>query len=136
MVFNTRIEKRELGTWVVCPEGRLDSNTAAVFEEKTAPFLTPGTKVLILDLKNLTYLSSAGVRVIFKIRRALVSNHAAFIMTHLQPQIRKVFEIINALPDVAIFESMEEADRYLDAIQKKEIENQSNPPITQGGDDA
>jgi len=39
-----------------------------------------------------------------------------------QPQIRKVFDIVTALRREAIFSSMQEADRYVDMLQKKEIE--------------
>jgi hypothetical protein len=38
---------------------------------------------------------------------------------NLQPQIKKVFDIINALPSMQIFASIEELDEYLDAMQKK-----------------
>ena len=38
---------------------------------------------------------------------------------NLQPQIKKVFEIINAIPSMKIFTSMEELDEYLDIMQKK-----------------
>jgi anti-sigma B factor antagonist len=40
-------------------------------------------------------------------------------MTNLQPQIRKVFEIIMALPSLNVFESVADLDRYLTGIQKK-----------------
>ncbi len=108
----------------------MDANTVVSFEEKLNPLLVPATKTLILNLDKLTYLSSAGVRAIFKIRKFLSSRQGTFIMTNLQPQVQKVFEIINALPETPIFESIEEVDRYLDAIQKKEVEKQdrfSNP---------
>jgi anti-anti-sigma regulatory factor len=42
-----------------------------------------------------------------------------FAMTNLQPQIRKVFEIIMALPSLNVFESVADLDRYLTGIQKK-----------------
>jgi hypothetical protein len=37
---------------------------------------------------------------------------------HLQPQIRKVFDILNALPTLQVFTSIQELDAYLDAMQK------------------
>ena len=43
-------------------------------------------------------------------------------MAKLQPQIKKVFAIINALPDQQIFNSVEELDEYLAKMQKQEIE--------------
>ena len=42
-----------------------------------------------------------------------------FAIIHLQPQIRKVFEIIMALPSPNVFESVADLDRYLTGIQKK-----------------
>lgn len=128
MGFTVQIENREAGSYVVCPEGRLDAATTPAFEEKINPLLAPQTKTLILNLEKLIYLSSAGIRVIFKIRKTLAANRGTFIITNLQPQIRKVFEIINALPDTPIFQSIEEVDRYLDAIQKKAIEEQRRSP--------
>jgi hypothetical protein len=38
---------------------------------------------------------------------------------NLQPQIKKVFDIVNALPSMKIFASVDELDDYLDAIQKR-----------------
>jgi anti-sigma B factor antagonist len=37
---------------------------------------------------------------------------------HLQPQIKKVFDILNALPTLQVFASIQEMDEYLDAMQK------------------
>jgi hypothetical protein len=37
---------------------------------------------------------------------------------HLQPQIRKVFDILSALPTLQVFTSIKELDAYLDAMQK------------------
>jgi hypothetical protein len=41
----------------------------------------------------------------------------------MQPQIQEVFEIIKALPGVAIFKDMAEMDRYLAARQRSHQEN-------------
>jgi hypothetical protein len=37
---------------------------------------------------------------------------------HLQRQIKKVFEILNALPTLQVFKSIKELDEYLDTMQK------------------
>jgi hypothetical protein len=49
-----------------------------------------------------------------------------FLMVNLQPQIKKVFDIAQALPGEAVFSSVEEADEYFDAMQKKALE-EGNP---------
>ena len=47
-------------------------------------------------------------------------------LTNLQPQIRKVFDIIHALPSLNVFESVDELDRYLASIQCK-VRDQGEP---------
>jgi ABC-type proline/glycine betaine transport system permease subunit len=62
---------------------------------------------------------------------ALTASSPAAIVTRvnrqttLQPQIRKVFEIIQALPSLNIFESVAELDRYLAAMQRKVREGEA-----------
>ena len=128
MALTVGIENRMAGSYVISPNGRLDAVTTPSFEGKIDPLLVPATKAIILNLEKLAYLSSAGVRVIFKIRKALTSRRGTFIMTNVSPSIQKVFDIINALPDTPVFKSVEDADRYLDLMQKKEAKGPQNSP--------
>ena len=74
--------------------------------------------LLVLDLANLDYISSAGIRVVLKTRQALKKTHAKLRLMNLQPQIQKVFDIVNVLPPRQIFASLEEFDTYLDSMQR------------------
>ena len=60
-----------------------------------------------------------GVRVIAKAKKSLKKNGGNVVLLKLQPQIKKVFEIIQVLPSEQIFESVKEMDSYLDYMQKK-----------------
>ena len=124
MSFNVNIIQRLEGIYTVMPEGRLDSESYHVLEEKITPLFVSSTKVLVLDLRRLDYISSAGIRVFIHAKKALKKINAEFIMANLKPQIKKVFEIINALPDIPIFKNIEEVDDYLDIIQNKEAQKQ------------
>ena len=124
MSLNVIVTSRKTGVYIVKPEGRLDTETYLILDEKIASLLEPATRVLILDMSGLDYISSAGVRVVFKTKKSLNESGGEFMMTNLKPQIRKVFEIINALPTISIFKNVDEADAYLDAMQRKEIEKQ------------
>ena len=124
MSFNVVVTSKKTGVYIVKPEGRLDTETYQVLDDKITSLLETETRVLILDMSDLDYISSAGVRVVFKAKKALSASDGEFLMTNLKPQIRKVFEIINALPTISIFKNIEEADAYLDAMQRKEIEKQ------------
>jgi sigma-B regulation protein RsbU (phosphoserine phosphatase) len=44
------------------------------------------------------------------------------MLVNPQPQVRKVFEIVKALPFETIFRNIEEADAYLSKIQRDETE--------------
>ena len=77
-------------------------------------------------MQGLSYISSMGVSTILNARKSAEQKGAAFVMTNLKPQIKAVFDIIKALPDVCVFENMEEADRYLTQMQKKAIESEDN----------
>ena len=124
MPLNVVVTSRKTGVYIVKPEGRLDTETYLILDEKIASLLEVATRVLILDMSELDYISSAGVRVVFKAKKSLNESGGEFMMTNLKPQIRKVFEIINALPTISIFKNIDEADAYLDAMQRKEIEKQ------------
>ncbi len=125
MALNVNILKQREGYFVVILRGKLDSQTASECEAKLAPLLTGMAKVVLLDLSFLEYISSMGVRLVLKTRKALESRQARLIMSNLQPQIAKVFEIARALPPQAIFASVAEADAYFDMIQRKELEKQA-----------
>ena len=120
MPLTVTSKEREAGVITVCPAGSLDSNTYMILEERLAQIRQARPRTIVFDLKDLTYISSAGVRVFVVVKKALKATGGTVALTNLQPQIRKVFEIIQALPSMNIFESVEELDRYLAAIQRKE----------------
>jgi anti-anti-sigma regulatory factor len=49
-----------------------------------------------------------------------MDNHGGkFLLVNMQPQIKKVFEIIKALDGMSVFKDQEEMDDYLTAMQNK-----------------
>jgi anti-sigma B factor antagonist len=102
--------------------GSLDSTTAPQLEERIDAARAKGPSALVLDLKDLSYISSAGVRVIVATHKAMKGAGHSMALTNMQPQIRRVFEIIMALPSLNVFENTEELDRYLAGLQKKVVD--------------
>ena len=107
------------GFVTIRPAGSLDSNTYIDLQEHIAAITKSKPGALVLDLKDLTYISSAGVRVVIAAQKTMKAARGGFAIVNLQPQIRKVFEIIMALPSPNVFESVADLDRYLAGIQKK-----------------
>ncbi|MCX5795363.1 MAG: STAS domain-containing protein [Elusimicrobia bacterium] len=97
--------------------GRLDTATAPQLEQKLATLRGAPVRGLVLDLARLEYISSMGLRVIFKARQDLASG--VFMVSNMQPPVQRVFEIAQIVPEEQYFASLEEADRYYDEIQRK-----------------
>ena len=102
--------------------GSLDTDTASQLQEKIDQEIDSTVHMVIMDLKRLQFLSSAGLRVIFKTKKRMDEHHGKFMLLNLQPQVRKVFDIIKALDGMNVFKSQEEMDEYLTAMQNKVID--------------
>jgi anti-anti-sigma factor len=123
MPLNVNSREKEPGVFVVSSEGSLDTNTYSILEKKVDSILEGSPKVIIFDMEYLNYISSMGVRVVLKARKALEKYGGNLVLLNLKPHVRKVFDIINALPSEQVFASVEEMDQYLDRMQRKIIED-------------
>jgi anti-anti-sigma factor len=99
--------------------GSLDSNTAPDLQQRIDTVLDGSVTTTIIDFKDLDFLSSAGLRVIFKTKKVMDARGGKFLLVNLQPQIKKVFEIIKALDGMNVFKNQDEMDDYLAAMQNK-----------------
>ena len=124
MNLTIQVGPRQSGAQLVTLAGRLDTNTHAELDDALAPLLASKIHSLVLDLAELNYISSAGVRSIFKARKALAGHGGKVLVARLQPQIQKVFDVVKAVPLDEIFSSVAEADAYLDAMQRKVVEGE------------
>ena len=106
------------------PSGSIDTETYSLLEEKVNPFLKQA-KAIIFDMKDVSYISSMGLSVIFRIKKNLEDSSGTIAIINLQPQVKKVFEIIKVLPEY-YFSTMQEAEKYLDEflaeMQKRKLE--------------
>ncbi|MHA7816579.1 MAG: STAS domain-containing protein [Pseudohaliea sp.] len=99
--------------------GALNTETAPAFEASLNEVIAGGRHLLVLDMADLDYISSAGLRVIFKAAKQLKAEGRSLCVANRQAQIAKVFEILHALPDMRVFASDRELDEYLDAMQDR-----------------
>jgi anti-sigma B factor antagonist len=75
--------------------------------------------VLVFDVEALDYISSAGLRGLFRAQKSMRERGGKAVLVHVQPQVKKVLDIVKAVDVDSVFKSIEELDTYLDAIQKK-----------------
>lgn len=102
-------------------QGRLDALTFAEFDKEAEKVLQQmGTgSTLVLDLSSLEYISSAGLRSVAKARKEMRARDGHTLLLNPQVQVRKVFDIVKAVPVKEIFQNVQELDEYLDRIQRK-----------------
>ena len=103
----------------VALSGALNTDTAPGFEEQLQKVVAGGHNLTVLDMKDLEYISSAGLRVIFKAAKQTKSAGHRLAAANRKPHIDKVFEILKALPDMAVFANDQELDDYLDSMQEQ-----------------
>lgn len=113
------VDKDNQGTLTVALDGSLDTSTSPQLERELQPALESQLKVIVFDLGKLKFISSAGLRVISMVRKRLKEREGQVVMVNMQPQIQEVFEIVKALPGIAIFKNLQELDDYLAERQRR-----------------
>ena len=119
MPLKVTVEDRGEGVFTVRPEGSVDANTFSILGVEVEEIMKKSPRTIIFDMAKVNYVSSAGVGVVLLAEQDLKPSNGKVLMVNLQPQIRKVFDIVKALPDQQIFKSIEEMDEYLKEIQRK-----------------
>lgn len=113
MDLDVKVQQIKPGNFTVTPKGRIDSETHTVFSKKLQPVIEKKAKNVLINMSAVNYISSAGLGAVFNLMKQLKENGGELLLCNLQPQIKKVFEIIKALPTTNIFASAEDADIYV-----------------------
>ncbi len=110
---------QEPSTLSVVLSGTLDAVSGPELDQYLADSLTDGVVTVVFDLAALTFVSSAGLRLFAKTRKSLSDRGGTVVFVNLSPQVKKVFEIVKAVPLSGVFASTEELDTYLASMQRK-----------------
>ena len=124
MALKVRVTQDRSFSRTVHLNGRLDHESVAVLDTELDKVADQPVEVLIFDLADLEYISSAGLRSIFAARNAVAEQSRRLVLMNAQPQVQKVLDIIKAVDLAAVFGSVEELDRYLDAMQRRVVDGQ------------
>ncbi len=72
--------------------GRLDTVTAPEFEKAVQSSLD-GVDTLFVDLKELNYVASAGLRSLMMAQKKMNQKNGTMTIGHVQPQVQEIFEM-------------------------------------------
>ena len=104
------IEQRHLtGQVVLVLSGRMDAENAPQFEQECNACITEGLTSLVVDLGELAYVSSMGLRCFIAVAKTLQSKGGALRLCRLQGLVKQVFEITGLINCFPVYESLESA---------------------------
>ncbi len=101
------------GALIIMPGGRIDGQNALDFQASIDKAIGDSSEPVILELSNLNYISSAGLRVILLLAKTLSSRKVHFSICSIAPAVKEVFEISGFGNIIQIKDTRQEA---LDAI--------------------
>ena len=106
MQINTTIQD---GVSVTKISGRMDATTVTEFNEECQKLLKSGSGRIIIDLEGLEYISSAGLRGILGLVKALKACAGKLAFCSLQPMTAEVFRISGFNAMLTVRDSRQEA---------------------------
>lgn len=104
--------------------GKINDRTSPLLHEEIDRLLAGPVKTLVLDMAHVEMVTSAGVGTIMRARETAKQKGGDLAMNHLQPQVKRVFEIMSLVPTLNVFESEKELDDYLTKVQERMIDDE------------
>jgi anti-anti-sigma factor len=98
---------------ILRPEGSIDASTFTLLAEEVDAALLKSPRLIVFDLVRVNYVSSAGIGVILSAEKALRKAGGKALVANPKPSIKKVFDIVQALPSEQVLVSGAELDAYL-----------------------
>ncbi len=91
------------------PTGRLDSATSGDLESLLIERLDQGCASVVLDLSDLDYISSAGLRVVLMAGKRLRATGGRLALACLRDSVRDLFDMSGFLVLFPVFATLDEA---------------------------
>lgn len=89
--------------------GRLDTSSYSQLEEKINEVMNAHEKNIVIDLENMEYVSSSGLRVFLMTLKRMKAVGGKFHLCNLRTNVKEIFEIAGFSSIFSIFESKEKA---------------------------
>jgi anti-sigma B factor antagonist len=94
-------------------DGRIDSYTAPVLSSQLGVIVSKGRYNIILDMLNVIYVSSAGLRVMIDIQKICRKDkRGETILLHLPQRVYETLELAGFLPLYKLFNDTDSAISY------------------------
>ena len=111
MEFNFRKSGNAI---IIYLKGRMDVHQSAEIETELGKLMTfESTSHFLLNLTEVEYVSSSGLRIIVNAMKFLKGGKRKFVICNLNNAVKKIFEVVQLTDMFDIFDSEEDALDYL-----------------------
>src|SRR5262245_36619440 len=97
MTLKVRVDEGRSLTKTLVLEGRLDHESVADFDKQLDAVLDSPVKIVVFDLAGLEYITSAGLRSIFRAQKVMTARAGKTVLLSPQPTVQKVLDIVKVL---------------------------------------
>ncbi|MGF1571016.1 MAG: STAS domain-containing protein [Nodosilinea sp.] len=100
---------------VIEPTGILDSTKAEEFRQTVDQLLANGAEVILIDLKDITFIDSSGLGTLVVLLKKVKSLNRKLCICSINDQVRMLFELTSM---DRVFEVYENQQAFEDSILK------------------
>ena len=86
-------EEQQGDVTIVAANGRIDSTTAKGFGERLTGLIRSGSRQVIIDLSEVAYISSAGLRSLLVAGKLIDDNDGQLFLCGLSREIQRLFDL-------------------------------------------
>ena len=87
------IESSAEGVAIMEPRGRMDALGAKPFGDRAVDLIRGGNPRMLIDLKQIQYISSAGFRALLIAHKQSVESKGKLVLCGLSGEVRRMFEL-------------------------------------------
>ncbi|MBC7390168.1 MAG: STAS domain-containing protein [Opitutaceae bacterium] len=98
-------------------DGELDASSCLVLDESIQQVVSENEKKILVDCKQLSYISSAGLGVFMSYLQDFAANDTRMVLFNLNPQVKEVFRILGLDNLLKIVTNKDEAKLLANAVK-------------------
>ncbi len=95
------------------PSGSLDATKSQAFREEITEIVEDGTQLVLIDLKNVTFMDSSGLGALVLAFKTLRAANSKLVLCSINEQIRILFELTGMDKVFEIFANQDEFKKSL-----------------------
>jgi anti-anti-sigma factor len=105
------VDKAQKPIPVLQVSGRLDASTVSVLERALLRAFSLGARAIVVDMGEVTYISSSGLRVLLTARRQARERGGDILLCALSPNVRDVLDMVGFTALFSIYNTLDDAQQ-------------------------